>query len=162
MLDDRGLYRGVGIGDTRTTVMRRLGRVIPGNELAPRGEHWYQLGAPPTIASPRRCRPSFRDGVLRYDRVAYVFSCDRRVYAVLVTQPAARTSRGVRIGDSLRAARKAYRGLKCGRGVFGEPSTEYPYCAGKVARRRFISFGPDPIRSITIASTPLPANIPGS
>jgi hypothetical protein len=162
-IDDRGLYRGVGIGDTQMRVMRRLGRVSPGYELAPSGEHWYQFGGPPSIAAPRRCPRRFRRPFLRYHRVVYMFSCDRRIYAVLVTQPGARTSRGVRIGDSLRAARKIYRGLKCGEGVFGElPSTRYPYCAGKIGRRRFISFGPDPIRSITIASTPLPANIPGS
>src|SRR5438067_9261390 len=76
-IDDHGLYRGVGIGDTQTAVMRRLGAVAPGLELAPRGEHWYQFGGPSTLVSPGRCHRIFRGAVLQYEGVAYAAWCDR-------------------------------------------------------------------------------------
>jgi len=101
-------------------------------------------------------RPVHSPPDLRYDDVSFGL-CRGRAYFVLVAEDGAITLRGVAIGDDLGEARKAYSALVCGRAYGGESlfggGTYYPYCAGRLGAHRWISFGEDPIASITIART---------
>ena len=77
-----------------------------------------------------------------------------RVFAIMITAPGVHTARGVAVGDKLAAARRAYPHLHCGTGGTGEFGY-FPFCGGKIASNRWIWFGRNPIRSITIASREL-------
>jgi hypothetical protein len=55
--------------------------------------------------------------------------------------------------ESSRAEKKY--GLRCGTAYEGSEYEEYPACTGRIAARRHIWFGGDPIRNVTVAITPL-------
>jgi hypothetical protein len=144
----RGTYRGVGIGDTTDEVERVFGHEsLSGYEepLEPRKEDFVDIGGPTVIAG--SCGTN-----LRYDHVTF-FVCDGRVDGFIVAQSGAHTTRGIAIGDDAKKARARYPLLTCGESPFEGGS--YPYCGGRIAAHRWLWFGRDPIRSITIATVPL-------
>jgi hypothetical protein len=144
----RGTYRGVGIGNTTAEVRRVFGpaplsgRTEP---IAPRTEDFVDIGGPTVIAG--SCGTS-----LRYDHVTF-FVCHDRVDGFIVAQNGARTTRSIAIGDDAAKARARYTRLSCGESPFEGGS--YPYCGGRIAPHRWLWFGRDPIRSITVAAVPL-------
>ena len=58
----------------------------------------------------------------------------------------------MRIGDSLDEVRERYPGLRCGIRNEGTEYVEYPYCTGKLGPGRYIWFGENPVKSITMAT----------
>jgi hypothetical protein len=144
----RGTYRGVGIGDSAAAVERVFGEQrLSGRDepIAPRKENFVEIGGPTVVAD--GCGTS-----LRYDGVSF-FVCGGHVYGFIVTQSGARTRRGVAIGDAASAVRARYPQLSCGEAPFEGGS--YPYCGGRIAKRRWLWFGRDPVRSISVAVVPL-------
>lgn len=149
---EKGTYRGVGVGDDRAEMEREFGPNEPadleesGNPLGdeddfgPVGFNPFPGDAPPRW--------------FRYEDVAFFFAWDE-ISVVTVTVGGAVTERDVAIGDPLEEAREAYR-VRCGmaheNSEFGPP---YPACAGKIAPRRFVWFGGDPIRNITFGTVDL-------
>jgi len=90
----------------------------------------------------------------RYEHVVFLVRRGR-IGAVIVNADGARLDRGaVRIGGELEAAGEKY-GLRCGTAYEGSEYEEYPACTGRIAARRHIWFGGDPIRNVTVAITPL-------
>jgi hypothetical protein len=150
----RGTYRGIGIGSSAAEVQTRLGRgeSAPNGPASPLGDDFSEVGGALSIPLPHGGRVTTRD-ILRYDGVAF-YVADDVVYGIIVTADRARTWRGLAIGDSLDEASRAY-GLHCGEVSGGGEYREYPYCAGKLKPRRFVWFGEDPIRSITVSETSL-------
>ncbi len=144
----RGTYRGVGVGDTTAEVERVFGHEpLSGQRepIAPRKEDFVDIGGPTVIAG--GCGTN-----LRYDHVTF-FVCDGRVDGFIVAQSGAHTTRGIAIGDDAKKARALYPKLTCGESPFEGGS--YPYCDGRIAAHRWLWFGRDPIRSITVATVPL-------
>ena len=139
-----GSFRGVDFGDRRREVIRRLG-------LPPRRPgSWEGVGTPTHSAGPRgRCEPPS----LSYKTVDFVLTCARRVWDMAVIAPGARTRRGVSIGDDLDEAEAAYPEITCDTAELGSdaPYEEFPFCSGQIRRNRYIWFGEDPIRSITVS-----------
>jgi hypothetical protein len=160
--EQRGTYRGVGIGDTPREVRRVFGpRPFADLDREPvfptRARSWADVAGPSTITPP--CRPTVnprtgrsRAQILRY-REASFFFCDGRAYAVLAMDTTARTTTGLRIGDPLADVDMLYPDITCGEATSGDAGRRYPYCVGALASRRRLWFGGDPIRSITISTT---------
>ena len=141
----RGTYRGVGIGDTTAAVERVFGRVsLSGHDepIAPRKDDFVDIGGPTVITA--ACGTS-----LRYDHVTF-FVCDGDVDGFIVAASGARTSRGVAIGDDAKEVHARYRQLTCGEAPF--EGGQYPYCGGQITKHRWLWFGRDPVRSITVAA----------
>ena len=152
----RGEYRGIAIGDSESKARSRFGRPSRGREgecdLCPAGTTVDdELGQPTVVDSPPG--PPGSDRSLRYRRVVFMVS-GGRVFGLLVTDRRAATRRGVGIGDPLERVSERYRALRCGIANEGSEYRTYPYCAGRLGRL-FVSFGEDPIKSITVSSTRL-------
>lgn len=157
LLDEqRGTYRGVGIGATPREVRRVFGARPLANfyrePITPLKREYRDIGAPTYLDLP--CKPgALRAALLRYEYVSFLF-CDGRVYALLVADDPAETTRGVGIGDELDDVRKSYPRLRCDRAPIGEAGPTYPYCIGRVAGRRWtIRFGRDPLASIALSTS---------
>ncbi len=158
--ENRGTYRGVGIGASPEDVREALGNIPfaePNEPLSPEAaESFHEIGGPTVLAPP--CRPTRRPGgrsrlqLLRYPDVSFAF-CDRRVFALVVIDRRARTRAGLRIGDGLEDARVLYPALRCGEAPSGD-IRRYPFCVGRLRPRRSLWFGQDPIASITVSTTP--------
>jgi hypothetical protein len=153
-----GTYRGVGLGDDVTAMQRTFGPRRPaaeGERIVPRsleeGESHYGpivIRLPPldTVSPPYRA--------YRYEHVVFL-ARGRRIGAVKVDADGARLDGGaVRIGGELETAKERY-GLRCGTAHEDSEYEEFPACTGKIAERRYIWFGGDPIRNVTIAVFPL-------
>ena len=158
--ENRGTYRGVGIGASAAAVRRALGNMpfarVGWAPWSPKdAESFREVGAPSVLTPP--CRPTQSPGgrprlqILRYREASFVF-CDGRVVAVTVIDEGARTQAGLRIGDPLRDARALYPGLRCGEAPSGDIG-RYPFCVGRLQPRRSLWFGQDPIASITVSTT---------
>jgi len=144
----RGTYRGVGIGDTTAAVQRIFGHeVLSGHaeSIAPRKDDFVDIGGPTVVAG--GCGTA-----LRYAHVTFLV-CGGHVNGFIVAQRGARTERGVAIGDDTDRARARYPRLTCGQAPFEGGS--YPYCGGRIAKHRWLWFGRNPVRSITVAAVPL-------
>ena len=85
----------------------------------------------------------------RYRGLA-LFVGKKSVRGLTTTDKAAETRRGVRVGDSLATARRAYGDrLACGTDRAGE-GPEFQECSGKLTKRHWAWFGGDPIESIAV------------
>jgi hypothetical protein len=154
--ENRGTYRGVGIGASPAGVRRVLGArrfAGPDEPLTPRNARSISaIGGPRFVRPP--CRPTAggrsRVRLLRYAQASFLF-CDNRVFALVVSDRGARTQAGLAIGDRLEQARRLYPGLRCHRTSPAEGG--YPFCVGRLQPRRSLWYGHDPIGSITISAT---------
>jgi hypothetical protein len=149
-------YRGVGLGDPQRKVIRVFGRPAakrdPTGPLAA-GDDPSEVGLPSIIAPPPRpfTVSELRRGVHRYREASFRATRRHGVYAFSVVALGTVTNGGVRIGDPLDEVRTRYPELRCGVRNRGTEYAEYPYCAGRLGRRRYIWFGQDPVRSISMA-----------
>jgi hypothetical protein len=159
--EQKGTYHGVGIGDRPKAIFSVFGRKpLSGTDepVIPLKDDFVDIGGAPAISPPPRCKGNApgTSGVstLRYDHVSFLF-CDARVFGFIVAVENARTMRGVAVGDDLSKVQQAYPGLSCGQAPYGEglfgQRPSYPYCGGKLRARRWIWFGRDPVRSITLS-----------
>jgi hypothetical protein len=152
--ENRGTYRGVGIGAAPNAIRRVLGPrrfALRDEPPTPRNARSISaIGGPTALMRP--CRPTAaRARVLRYPGVSFLF-CDNRVIALVVSDRQARTQAGLGIGDRLAQARRLYPALRCDRASSGEAGG-YPFCVGGLQPQRSLWFGDDPIGSITISAT---------
>ena len=141
-----GTYRGVRLGDSAAAVRREFGEPARDPGFAPAGESPADVGVPESI-------PGSGD-LMKYEGVAFLVDRDRGVFAMLIAEDGAATTRGVAIGDRIEEAHAAY-ALRCidvagGGSLFGGQET-YPSCQATLGRVR-MWFGRDPIRSITLLS----------
>jgi hypothetical protein len=142
-----GVADGVRLGDTRGVAVTKLGPAPPWNgdeSVAPLEENWDEIGAPSAVSLTRPY-------VLRYPHTTVELD-HGRVVAIVTADRNARTPEGVRVGDELEEARRAYPALRCWGAPSGGGNGTYPVCSGRVRPGRWIWFGEDPIRSISIAS----------
>lgn len=162
VLDEvRGRHRSIAIGDRRSEVIARHGMSL----LPPRSDDTGPIGSD-EAGTPGNWRPPGPDGrFIRYSRdVAYRQSAylvesrlkEPRVYGFIVTDPRAQTLNGVGVGDTLAFAVERYPQMRCD--VVG-PANEavrpqFPACRARIAPRRFLGFGENPIRSITLMTVP--------
>jgi len=161
LVDPRqGAIDGLRLGDSFRTVEDRFGPGRHGRgtnvRRAPLGTYGTELGLPWVMppASARRLSLD-RLTVLRYREMVFEAVDRRDVYRFSVSARGARTTEGVGIGDPLRSVSNGYRGVRCDVRNQGTEYEEYPYCIVRLGRERYLGFGQDPIRSITVSSTPL-------
>jgi hypothetical protein len=151
----KGTYRNVGLGSSTARVRRTFGKphaYSPGQPFVPLGDDWYDIGGPTYIpAPPKSGRYDLEKGFMRYRRIS-LQAFRGRIFDLIVTSPRARTTRGVRVGDQLRAAKDAYPGLHCGVANEGTEYVQYPYCSGRLAPKVYVWFGQDPIRSVSFGT----------
>lgn len=83
--------------------------------------------------------------------------CRERAFIVVVTGRGSQTTRGARIGEPLEQARSRHPSLRCAMspGSTTPPVPVFPYCTGRIAKRRYLWLGQDPVSSIAIASVRL-------
>ena len=91
---------------------------------------------------------------MRYPHVSVLLD-DGRVTAIVIAETEAESLGGVGVDDDLDDARRAYPRLTCGEAAEGDAGATFPYCAGRVGAKRWLRFGKDPVKSITIASLEL-------
>jgi hypothetical protein len=149
-------YRGISLGDSEARVEANLGHATRGQSLFPlkSSASWLELGGPNLIPTPTSCRPSSqsRRAALRYTEVVALV-CDQSVYALLIFDQRAETSRGVGIGDPLREVSDSYGGVQCRDTARGDAGVPFKYCAGSLEQGRYIWFGGDPIASVVLSTT---------
>lgn len=157
-IDERaGTVADIGIGSSKADVETKLGRYKRPAEAyptAPADRSEEQTAGPwSVITGPHHLGPGGKRGeqvTLRYDGAA-LFVFRDRVFGIMVSAGNARTSKGVQIGDRLDAARKAYPTVRCeGASSSDTSATQAANCSGFLRRNRWVYFGGDPIRSITI------------
>jgi hypothetical protein len=78
-----------------------------------------------------------------------------RAWLVTVAPEDAMTSEGVGVGSELDDVRAAYPGAECGTENEGTEYTQFKYCTLRVAPERYLWFGYDPVRSMTMSRRPL-------
>jgi hypothetical protein len=151
-IDERaGSYRNVGFGATKTEATRQLGRSRSGDPLAPLGSGALGDALP---LSPRYPAQRSARYIWRFRHVA-IAADHKGAWLIGVAHPHATTAAGVSVGDPLERARAAYPSLRCGTANEGTEYVSFPYCTGRLAGRRYIWLGDDPIQSITISVAPL-------
>lgn len=143
-------FRLLGIGSSLAEVATVLGKGATEGGFAPAGTLPAEAAVPQALPNPPgvRGRPQLR----RYPDRAFL-AARGRVYAMLITTPDARTTRGVRIGDAMTKAKRLYGGAHCYRPPAGEragTADAYLVCRVTIAPGRYMSFGGDPIRSFTL------------
>jgi hypothetical protein len=151
----RGKVGDVSLGDDPDDIERAFGKAAGGlmAPRLPRGTAIDELGLPWTLAPLPGAR---RDRVrtMRYDGISFLVEPKRGAYAAFVWHRGAETRAGVRIGEELMPAAARYDGLRCDVRNQGTEYVSYPYCVGRIGAY-YLWLGQDPIRSITVASTPL-------
>jgi hypothetical protein len=157
VIDERaGTVNGASLGDDSDAIRQTLGAATTEGVLlrrTPDGIEVEDIGLPWTLDPIPGVRIT-RVLRMRYDDVTVDVAPDKGAYAFFVWRPGTRTTGGVRIGDRLESAERRYRGFHCGIRNRDSEYTPYPYCTGRVGET-YVWFGQDPIRSITISSTPL-------
>jgi hypothetical protein len=153
----KGADGPVAIGDRSADVHSSFGKATPAapNEpITPTGAPQYFRG-PGTIflqdtyAAKPKSEPTFR-----YADVSFFLVGDR-VAGFMITSPGARTRANVGVGSPLDRVRAAYR-LRCGTANASNGERDhFPACTGRVAPRRYIWFGGDPVENITMSIRPL-------
>jgi hypothetical protein len=144
-----GRYRAVAFGATRAEIVSALGSApkwTTYDPVGPLGAKWHEIGGPNVIES---AGPA---DAVRYRDASFLLG-SRRLYTIVVVAADAQTRRGVGIGDDLELVRERYGRAVCG--VFKPEGTPWPYCAVRVAAKRYVWFGQEPIRSITVSRLPL-------
>jgi hypothetical protein len=146
-----GTYGGVGIGATPSQIERDFGSPLAtSGAAAPVAAARFR--GPTFIPAPRSLGGS-RAPVFRYFDTAFLTDGED-VYVVIVEAQGAETERGVAVGDALADARGSY-DLICAPVVGSSDDDVYRACFGKVAPRRYVWFGGDPIEDISVARVPL-------
>lgn len=150
-----GTYRGVGIGSRRAAAVRRFGKVrvdLEGYDpLTPLNEG-PKNGIAPSPDTP----PDVKSLALwRFKHVVIAADQRDRPWLIGVTARDAWTTRGVGIGSSLEEVQRAYPNASCETFNEGTEYYAFPYCTARVAPGRFIWFGEDPVRGITMSRAPL-------
>jgi hypothetical protein len=145
--EQRGSYRGVELGSTREEAEDALGDAPDWRGTDPLGplQPGWQRGAPNTAQILGTV------DALRYPQLAAHLG-DDEVVELIIAEPGAKTTRNIGIGDRLAAVRRTYADLPCGQ-TSGQ--ARGPYCGGQIAPQRWLWFGGDPVRSITLASVQL-------
>ena len=93
--------------------------------------------------------PRGRILTVAFDDRSFLLTRSTGAFAVFVWNPAARTRRGVAIGDDLESVRRRYPGARCGREVEDDGPDTFPSCTVRVGRR-IVTFAKDPIESFTL------------
>jgi hypothetical protein len=143
-----GSAQGVSLGDTKAQAVARLGPAPPWNgdqSVEPLKEDWDEIGAPSSMSL------AGRPDVLRYDHTTVELE-NGRVVAVTTAERGATTPAGIGVGDDLDVVRKAYPSLRCWDAPSGGGHGTYPVCSGRLRGNRWLWFGRDPIKSISVAS----------
>jgi hypothetical protein len=155
--EDDGSFRGVRIGDTAERIQKIIGAAIPGDTVAPLGVTPGGLSPPPSVGAPDSCRRGIGHGVehLRYRDVTFV-TCEGKLFEMFITHPKAKTALGLGIGDRLDDVTAAYSGMDCVETAYGDFGEELKYCSGRRGPY-YLYFGGDPIRSLVLATVPLPS-----
>jgi hypothetical protein len=152
--ETKGTFRGVGLGDPESKVLKRLGAP------ARRGFHgpdpWRGR---PLHEQPTKCprSPGAAFDIRTYDELTYegarfLIAPNHRVCSVVVIQDGAGTLRGVAIGDSIDEARERYPHAYCAESndnTFDPPET-FHFCALRLRPARNLWFGGDPIDTVDL------------
>jgi hypothetical protein len=144
----KGTVQGVSLGATKAQAVARLGPAPPWNgdqSVQPLKEDWDEIGAPSAMPFPGT------PDVLRYDHTTVVLE-NGRVISVVTAERGATTPGGVGVGDDLDTVREAYPTLRCWDAPSGGGHGTYPVCSGRLSGDRWLWFGRDPIKSISLAS----------
>jgi hypothetical protein len=153
--DQAGSLAGVRLESPIAAVLRAFGPLPGRNPVAePSGSEHDAIGGPNGYAYPAHCRGYVS---INNSDAAFAF-CSGRLFVFVTTSDLAETMRGIRIGDSLQAAKRTYPELQCGASTGDStdpPVPQYPYCSGRVGPGRYLWFGQDPIRSIAMGSVAL-------
>jgi hypothetical protein len=160
VIDERaGRIGPIGLGDTANRVESRLGHAPPGRgngSVEPLDASFDAVGSPSSIDGP----PGGNDHFVLYPKYAFWIGSES-VYSIETIDKAARTSRGVGVGDSIELVKRAYPELDCGEDSVGsDEPIPYPYCAGRTGPRTWIYFGGDytqpgtPVTAITLLPHP--------
>jgi hypothetical protein len=147
-----GRYRGVALGDPRSAAIHVFGQPVSTKDPASPIGIDFSDGGPISQKNP----PGYtrRPDLLRYDGVSVLSTPPAGIHSIVISDPGAATTKGVGIGDALAKARRLYPTLHCAKARTtsdGEPAPAY--CAGRLARDRYIWFGNDPIRVIALSPT---------
>ncbi len=143
-----GTVQGVKLGDSEDAVVARLGNAPLWNgdqPVAPLDENWDEIGPPSVMTITRTYN------VLRYPHTSVELE-DNRVIAIITAEEGAATPTGIGVGDDLGSVRAAYPALRCWDAPHAGGHGTYPVCSGRLDSGRWLWFGQDPIRSITLAS----------
>jgi hypothetical protein len=144
----QGSVDGVRLGDTRQEVEAKLGDAPPWNDeqsMAPLEEDWAEIGAPSSM------QMTGKPYALRYPHTSVTLE-DGRVVELVTAERGATTPAGIGVGAELASVRRAYPSLRCYDAPVAGGHGSYPACTGRLAQGRWLWFGQDPIRSISLAS----------
>jgi hypothetical protein len=149
--EEAGTYRGVRLGDSAADVEQTLGPGVPATVMTAvvplDVESWEHQGPVAVYGPPPKSDSELL--ALRYPEVAVGVARDR-VISIDTLEAGATSARGVAIGDPLEKAKAAYPELECK----SLDDASWRACHGRLGDR-YIWFGGDPIRDITIASVRL-------
>jgi hypothetical protein len=144
--ENKGLFRGVGIGSSNAEVRERFGEPPASDGFIPLEPDGVK--GPYAFSVPDNA-PSV---VMRYDRIAFILAYDR-VFGFITSDEGAVLTRHVGIGDPLARMQKAYplscREAHAGEALFGGETT-YTLCRAKLANGSQLVVTKDPVQSITI------------
>lgn len=152
--EQQATFRTLGLDSTNSEVREVLGVGTAAGGFAPAERFPAEVAVPLALPNPpgaERERPLLR----RYPDRAFLLA-GGRVYATIITTRGAYTRHGIRIGDRMAKARRTYEQTDCYRAPAGERpgggTITYPVCRVRIAPKRYLSFGGDPIRSFTLFS----------
>ncbi len=156
-----GVSAGVSLGSRGESVVKRYGKpALDMANLAPAHMFPDDARLPWEFDIPT----SFRTAALRYKNISAVVRYrgstatgeSSHVTAIIVTAMGSETLRGVRVGQSLGAARSKYPVMRCGMaGGTNDTPEKWPVCVARVHGEYSLAFGGDPIVSITLADVAL-------
>jgi hypothetical protein len=153
--ESAGRYRGVALGAMPDELTDVFGAKKPAGEnepLLPANVDVDDEDDGPSVIPYGSLGPA-KTAAYRYKDVVFAFVAGRLRWLETI-DPGAVTQRGVGIGDDLKTVEGRYPEATCGKAGGGD-YYEYPACVLKLRPNRFIWFGGDPIRSITLSSLPL-------
>jgi len=152
----RGTFDGVRLGDPTEDVIRVTGKPgargpdAPGVPLREDTPMLTNYGSPKTL-SDREILKGRRDfETLRYRHRVYGMT-GGRLTSIGVTDPSARTSRGVGIGDPQAEVKGRYPTADCFVQNKDSDYREYPICRIRVCDGRLLGIAGDPVVSMTLA-----------